>query len=265
MVSKVAVVDTRTDIQTAFKKALDLIGDIDDLNTRERPVTVKVGVFRHKKGHHYTTVEVAHAITTRFDKAPVVYLAESDNYEGKGLERLQIYKEVFTHQVIPFNLSEDTDTKKVTITDESIEFSHILFEPHVLVSTHVLRKAEIGSVLKNLLGLIPDIKKARFHEKLVPALLDAYEAINGVDLAVLDGTYAYLDPACEEDEGVRTDMLVVGRDAVAVETVGAKFCGLEPEKVPIIQEAVKRGLGEGDFKNIKILGDSLDIFTERIQ
>jgi uncharacterized protein (DUF362 family) len=191
-------------------------------------------------------------------------LAESDNYKGKGLDRLHIYKDLFSDRVVPFSLSEDTETRKVSIADESIEFSHILFDPHVMVSTHVLRKAEIGSVLKNFLGLIPDRKKARFHTKLVPALLDAYEAVGGIDLAVLDGTYAYLDPTNDEDEGIRTDMLIVGRDAVAVEVVGAKFCGLEPEEMPLIAEAVKRGLGEGDSKNITVLGDSLEIFTERI-
>lgn len=258
----VAVVDTRKDVQTAFEKALNLIGGINDLNTQKRPVTIKVGVFNHKIGHHYTTVEVARAIVTRFDKAPAIYLAESDNYKGTGSERLQIYKELF-NQVIPFNLSEDTKTKEVTVGNEVMQFSHILFSPYVVVSTHVLRKAEIGSVLKNLLGLIPDTKKARFHKKLVPTLLDVYEVV-GIDLAVLDGTYTYLGSADGEDEGVKTDILIVGRDAVAVEAVGATLCGLNPEKMPIIQEAVKQGFGEGNVENITILGDSLQAITERI-
>jgi uncharacterized protein (DUF362 family) len=264
MVTKVAVVDMSENVETAFKKALHLIGDIDDINTKERPVTVKVGVFHHKKGHHHTTVEVAQAITARFDKAPTIYVAESDNYKGKGLERLQIYKDIFSDHVVPFNLSEDTETKEFVIAGESIELSHILFEPHAFVSTHVLRKAQIGSILKNLLGLIPDRKKARFHKKLVPALLDTYEAIGRIDLAVLDGTYAYLDPTNDDDPGIKADMLIVGRDAVAVEAVGVNFCGLEPKEIPVIQEAVKRGLGEGDIKNIAIVGDPLEIFTERI-
>ncbi|MBU7017874.1 MAG: DUF362 domain-containing protein [Theionarchaea archaeon] len=264
MAAKVAVVDISEDVGTAFEKALHLIGDIDDINTKERPVTIKVGVFHHKKGHHHTTVEVAQAIANRFDKAPTIYVAESDNYKGRGLERLQIYQEIFSDHVVPFNLSEDTETKEFAIADELIELSHILFEPHVFVSTHVLRKAQIGSILKNLLGLIPDRKKARFHKKLVPTLLDAYEAIGRIDLAVLDGTYAYVDPTNDDDPGTKADMLIVGRDAVAVEAVGVNFCALNPEKIPVIQEAVKRGLGEGDIKNIIIVGDPLEIFTERI-
>ena len=257
----VAVVDTRQGIQSAYEKALALVGGINDLD--KKPVTIKVGVFSHKKGHHYTTVDVAQAIVTTFGKAPVIYLAESDNYEGTGMERLQIYKNLF-NQVTPVNLSKDTQTRKVVISDEVMQFSHILFNPYVFVSTHVLRRATIGSILKNLLGLVPDIKKARFHKNLVPPLLDAYAAIGGIDLAVLDGTYAYLESTGSEDAGVRTDVLVVGKDAVAVETVGATICGLEPETMPIIQEAVKRGFGEGDMENITVLGESLEMVAERI-
>ena len=85
-----------------------------------------------------------------------------------------------------------------------------------------------------------------------------------IDLAVLDGTYAYLDLTNDDDPGIKTDMLIVGRDAVAVEAVGLHFCGLDPKEIPVIQEAVRRGLGEGDIKNITIVGDPLEIFTERI-
>jgi len=185
--SKVAIVEFDEDVEEALRRAFELIGKIDDLNTTEKNVAIKVGVFDHKAETH-TTVRVVDAIIKSFSKAPKIFVAESNNYRGNGLERLQIWKELFTERVVPFNLSDDTDTRKVKIVDEEIDFSHILFKPNVLVSTHVLRAFEKGSILKNLLGLIPDPKKARFHKKLETVLLDAYEAIGGIDLAVLDGT-----------------------------------------------------------------------------
>jgi hypothetical protein len=48
--------------------------------------------------------------------------------------------------------------------------------------------------------------------------------------------------------------ILVGRDAVAVETVGATLAGLDPRKMPIIQEFAKRGLGETEMERIEILG-----------
>ena len=261
MSSKVALVEISQDIKQSFKHALQLIGRIDDLNTANRSVVVKVGVFDHKTDHH-TTVNVADAIINSFNKAPQIFLAESDNYRGKGSERLQIWKTLFTERVTPFNLSEDTNTKQVKVADEKIGLSHILFKPNVFVSTHVLRVYEKGSILKNLLGLIPDRKKVRFHKKLTAALLDMYEAVGGIDLAVLDGTYMSSDVASSSSR-IKTNVLLVGKDAVAVEAVGATIVGLDPGKMPIIQEAVKRGLGEGNVEKIQVLGTPIESLQER--
>ena len=262
--SKVAVVEFDEDVKASFKQALGLIGGISDLHIDKKNAVVKVGVF-DPKGETHTTVSVLDAIVSSFNEAPHVYVVESDNYRGSGNERLQIWKELYSERVTPFNLSEDTDTRKVKIADEEIAFSHLLFKPNVFVSTHVVRSFDAGSVLKNLLGLIPDRKKARFHKKLETTLLDAYEAIGGIDLAVLDGTYLYIGAGTVPKAGVnspryraRTDTLIVGRDAVAVETVGAVLAGLNPEKVAVIREAVKRGLGEGNLENIEIVGASFE-------
>jgi uncharacterized protein (DUF362 family) len=59
--------------------------------------------------------------------------------------------------------------------------------------------------------------------------------------------------------------LLVGRDAVAVETVGAVLVGLRPEKMPIIMKAVKRGLGEGDMEKTEVFGESVESMTARFE
>lgn len=261
MVSKVAVVGLERGATQAFKEALKLIGEIDDLNTPKRSVVVKVGIF-DPKGDHHTSVNVANAIINSFNKAPRIYVAESDNYRGTGSERLQKWKSLFSKRVIPFNLSEDPDTKQVKIADENIALSHILFKPNVLISTHVLRTYEQGSVLKNLLGMIPDRKKARFHKKLARTLVDVYEAVGGIDLAVLDGTHIALS-VTQKGKRVAANVLVVGRDALAVEIVGAALVGLKPEKVPVICEAISRGIGEGDINRIDVVGTSLEGLGEK--
>jgi len=254
VVLKVALVELGEDVEASFQEAIKLIGGVSALNTPKRSVVIKVGIFDHRTQHH-ASVGVVDAIVKSFDKAPRVFLAESDNYRGAGSERLQIWESLFNERVVPFNLSEDPDTREVKIADERICLSHVLFKPNVLVSVHTLRKYEKGSALKNLLGLIPDKKKVRFHKKLEATLLDAYEAVGGINLAVLDGTHTYPGPS---GKGVKTNVIVVGRDAVAVEAVGASLVGLKPEKMPLIREAVNRGLGEGDLDKIKIVGQSIE-------
>ena len=259
MTSKVAIIEFEGNPREPLKQALDMIGRMDDLNTVERSVVVKVGVFSHKAENH-TSVSVVDAITNLFDKAPKIFLAESDNYQGTGTERLQIWKELFTERIVPFNLSEDSDTRRVKLANEEMNLSHILFKPNVLVNTHILRSFENGSILKNLFGCIPTPKKAKYHKILPTLLADVYEAIGGVDLAVLDGTYFWRDAG---NAPVQMNTLLAGRDAVAVETVGATLAGLNPQKMPVIQEFVKRGLGEGNLENIKLMGTSLEHIKEK--
>ena len=193
-----------------------------------------------------------------------IRIVESDSGAGPGLERLEIWKDCYNERAKPFNLSHDKKTTMVNVAGENVPLSHVLFKPNIFISTHVPRRYEesgdedlmnLGSIIKNLLGLVPDTKKYRFHEKLPTALLDMYEAVGGIDLAVLDGTRTYLGYR-EERTIVSPKKLIVGRDAFAVEAVGAYLVGFEPTEMPVLQEARKRGLGEIDINNIEIIGDA---------
>jgi len=263
--SKVVAVRFHKDVQSSLDEAIKLV-KIDDLNRKDRPVVVKLGVFSKSSGVH-TSVEVINALSNAFNKAPMIYLAESDNYSGPAKKRLQIWSKARSNRVVTFSLSADENVREVKVAGEKLQLSNIVFKPNVFVSTHVPRRIQggpfgdrflnKGSVLKNLLGLVPDIEKKRFHEKLPSALLDMYEAIGGIDLAVLDGTYTFLGLE-KRKKRLLTNILLTGRDAISVEAVGAYLVGLDPEQNPVIQEAMKRGLGEGDLNRIEILGDSIE-------
>jgi uncharacterized protein (DUF362 family) len=261
MGSKVAIIRFDDKKNISLNRAFEMIGEIADLNQNKRSVIIKVGVFTTKIEHH-SSVAVVRAIIDLFNKSPRIFVAESDNYKGTGADRLQVWKKLFTDNVVPFNLSQDTETKEVHIADENLQLSHILFKPNVFVSTHVLRNFERGSILKNLLGLVSDNKKGRFHKKLPVLLADLYEAIGGIDLAVMDGTnlwHAWGGPT------TRMNVILVGRDAVAVETIGAVLAGMNPQKMPVIQEFAKRGLGETDIKNIEIVGTDFDTLKKECE
>ncbi|UCE44016.1 MAG: hypothetical protein JSV57_00510 [Candidatus Bathyarchaeota archaeon] len=146
MVSQVALVECNGDVQESFNQALNLIGGIGDLNHAERSVVVKVGVFNHKASRmNSPIVNVVSAIINGFNQASQIYIAESDNYKGTAFERLQMYRELFTERVVPFNLSNDTSTREVEIANEKMKFSSAFFKPNVIVSTHALRRYEKGA------------------------------------------------------------------------------------------------------------------------
>jgi uncharacterized protein (DUF362 family) len=260
LTSKVAIVEFDSNEAESLTRAIRLVGGIEDLNTPERAVVVKVGVFSHKADNH-TSVSVVDAIINIFDKAPKILIAESDNYRGAAPERLQIWKELLSERVVPFNLSDGLDVRAVTIADQEMNLSSALFKPNIFVDTHILRSFESGSILKNLFGCIPTSRKMKYHKVLATLLADVYEAIGGIDLAILDGTFFWHNAGTNP---IRINTLLVGRDAVAVETVGSALAGLNPEKMPVLREFVKRGLGEGRLENIKVLGSSFDSIKKKI-
>jgi uncharacterized protein (DUF362 family) len=252
----VAVVD-----KNSLNKALNLIDGSDSLNSAKK-VVIKVGIY-NPDTKMCSTVNTLNSIISSFDKAISIQVVESDSGAGPGLKRLEIWKDCYNDRSIPFNLSDDKDTKIVQVAGEDVPLSHILFKPNIFISTHVPRRFEdagdddflnMGSIIKNLLGLIPDKKKYRFHEKLPAALLDMYKAIGGIDIAVLDGTHVFLGRK-KKRMTVSPNLLIVGKDAFAVEAVGAHLVGFNPMEMPVLQEARKRGLGEIDIDKIRLIGE----------
>ena len=65
MTSKVAAVEFEADDTIPLKRALELIGGIDDLNVMERPVVIKVGVFSQEAENH-ASVGLVDAIINSF-------------------------------------------------------------------------------------------------------------------------------------------------------------------------------------------------------
>ncbi|MGD9395102.1 MAG: DUF362 domain-containing protein [Candidatus Thorarchaeota archaeon] len=253
----VVVVDSNS-----FFHALDHIEGMDDLNTSEKKTIIKVGIYNPETGI-CTTVKTLQSVIDSFDRTPEIRVTESDSGAGPGLKRLEIWNDCYNDRVVPFNLSDDKDTIDVEIAGEIVPLPKVFSQPNTFISTHVPRRYEdagledlmnLGFVIKNLLGMIPDVKKHRFHKQLTTVLLDIYEAIGGIDLAVLDATNCYLGFG-KKRVTVQPNLLIVGRDAFAVEAVGGYLVGFEPTKMPVLQEARKRGLGEINIDRINIVGD----------
>jgi uncharacterized protein (DUF362 family) len=248
----VAVVQTDSGIEHAMHSALTLIGGIED---QPETVTIKVGIF-DERNRNYPTVPVVQALVNCLTQAQRIWLVESDNYMGSALDRLRVWCDVFSEQIAPFSLSDDPKIQYHQVNGEFIGLSHVLFKPNWLVSIHALRRGQAGCIFKNLLGLVPDIKKDRFHDTLGPMLIDIAQAVGWIDLAIIDATYTY---SGTWKEGIplhqkRTNLLVVGRDPVAVETVGCHLINEDPLKIPALAEAKRRELGETDITRIHIVG-----------
>ena len=249
----------------SLTQAIKLIDGAEELFKSEEKVVIKVGIY-NPQTQMCTTVSTLNAIINAFERSTDIYITESDSGAGPGLERLEIWRDCYGGKAKPFNLSDDEETVKVRVAGENVQLSHILFKPNIFISTHVPRRfseagdddlLNIGSIIKNLLGLIPDKKKYRFHDQLPVALLDMYEAIGGINMAILDATNVFLGRK-KKVLTVSPNLLIIGKDAIAVEAVGAYLVGFNPTEMPVLQEARKRRLGETDIDKINIIGDIED-------
>jgi uncharacterized protein (DUF362 family) len=249
----------------SLTRAIKLIDGAEEIVKSEETVVIKVGIY-NPQTKMCTTVSTLKSIINAFERSTDIHITESDNGAGPGLERLEIWRDCYSDKAKPFNLSEDEKTVKVKVAGENVQLSHILFKPNMFISTHVPRRfseagdddlLNMGSIIKNLLGLIPDKNKYRFHDQLPVALLDMYEAIGGIDMAVLDATNVFLGRK-KKVLTVSPNLLIIGKDAVAVEAVGAHLVGFNPNEMPVLQEARRRRLGEIDIDKINIIGDIED-------
>jgi len=62
----------------------------------------------------------------------------------------------------------------------------------------------------------------------------------------------------QQKSKLKTNFVLVGRDAVSVDAVGSFIVGLDPMENHVIQGAMERGLGEGDLSKIDILGSPIE-------
>ncbi|MHA1497755.1 MAG: hypothetical protein ACTSRT_09470 [Promethearchaeota archaeon] len=76
--------------------------------------------------------------------------------------------------------------------------------------------------------------------------------------------HGHYPPTAWEDRLVKQfNILIGGRDTLAVDVVGARIFGLTIDDVPHLK--IERGLGEGDLSKIKVTGKNLEEYKEKYE
>lgn len=125
----------------------------------------------------------------------------------------------------------------------------------VLVNVAVMKTHNLAGVtlgMKNLFGLLPE-PKSRFHGRLSEVLCDLSLA-RKCDLVLVDALVATEGQGPLEGTPVRMDLLVAGRDIVAVDAVCTAVMGFEPKRVACLRLAHEKGIGEIDLDRITVKG-----------
>jgi uncharacterized protein (DUF362 family) len=126
------------------------------------------------------------------------------------------------------------------------------------LKTHVF--TEMTGAMKNAFGGLLHLKRhwthSVIHETLVDLLTIQKEIHPGI-LAVMDGTVSGDGPGPRAMRVRVTNLLLASRDQVAIDAVAAKLMGFDPMTIRFIRLANDAGLGNGDPRNIELVGDDV--------
>jgi len=201
-----------------------------------------------------------------------IYVVESDSIgNGFAFEKFENNKYYDLEKMF-------SDVKVVDITRERCEtitvnglFFNTFNLPEVLseydffisvakIKTHNV--AYVTGALKNQFGCIPFTEKSVFHPYLDRVIVDV-NAIIKPNLCIVDG-----NPAMEGNGPVYgtikdLNLMIIGNDPVATDTVMCEIMGFNPKKVAYISLARKNNLGVDDIDKIEVLNLSIsDVHTK---
>jgi uncharacterized protein (DUF362 family) len=263
------------DVDKMVAQALALAGGLDDLVKDGQTVVIKPNMVTPDKAKApglMTDVRVVRALVMEIRRAAPtckIIVAEGcapepqrsrDTIDGF---KLNGYMELVEKYAV--ELRDLNNDRKVTVAKPALlaypkyEMAQTIMTCDVLIDVPLLKTHELAGVtigLKNLFGLMPP-PRLEFHGKLSGVLCDLLR-IRRPDLTVVDGLWGTEGQGPLGGSPVKMDLIIAGRDVVAVDAVGAAIMGYDPKRIRAIALAGNQALGESDLAKITVKGRPID-------
>jgi len=280
--SNVFAAKTNSGVKPAVEMILNEIDQDSPILKSSKDVYIKVnGV--HCKEHCYTSPEVLKATIEYFynHDAKRVFVMEDSTignvtrlvFALNGYLRVcketraePIYLDEDKAQTVRLNneISVDVPLTVARIVQDRDSVTYVNLPK---LKTHNATVITLG--IKNQFGFLSHKDRKKYHDNRIhPVLVDLYGYIRP-DITLIDATEAVSGEmpliAFESELVRRLDLIVGGRDTLAVDVVGAKLLGYEIEQVPHLQLAYERSFGEGNLSRIRLIGPSLEFGSQQTQ
>ncbi len=176
-------------------------------------------------------------------------------------------------ELFNFNSCEKKDCYELkppkSLVGRSLFIPKIVMDADVLIEvpklkTHSIPEAVVSLTLKNSFG-IPSEKiyggygdKNGLHSFPLSEIIVDLNMIRMPDFAVIDGVVGGEGYGPVYNTPVKSEIVLAGRDPVALDTVALTFMGFALSQVPHVKLAAAQGLGVSDLAKIKVVGAKLD-------
>ena len=290
----VYIVDTKQGLKSAVGEMFSHLEKSAPLLKSSKEVFIKVNGIDFKK-HAYTSPEVLEAVIVYLnEKGAKVNVMENSTQANMTSIVFAIngFKDVCEKTGAKILYLDEEDTKtfefkgKASVKDDPKGYNLKTFRlPATIVNimehrdsityinlpklkTHSMARVTLG--IKNQWGYPQHEDRGKDHNfNLHSKLVDVYEYIRP-DITIIDGIEGTINghypPTAFEDRLVKEfNILIGGRDTLAVDVVGARIFGLTLNEVPHLKIAYERGLGEGDLSKINVIGKNLDDYKEKYE
>lgn len=230
---------------------------------------------KHPPEHAVTThpmvvAAVIHACIRRGAKAENIVLADSSGgvynptqmksfYNTCGFSPLKASEGISLYtdcQSTVYPTPNGKVAKAFDIINPVLEADFIINLPKC--KSHVM--TGMTAACKNMFGIVPGLKKSQWHmrfpdkERFGNMLIDLMEAIPP-DMAILDGIVAMEGDGPAGGTPRQVGVLMASTDMVNLDLAIAHMMGLNPMRVPYLQAAHQRGLGDGAIDLSTVVGD----------
>ena len=278
--SKVSIVKTNPrpeypEIKEAVERALDLIGGIKDFIKPGHLVLINpswVAPPVEREAGCITIPEIPRAlsdIVKGLGARPVIAESSAVGVDTEKVIQESGYRELrdMGYEVIDLKKTPHVDIPaENSKIFKTVQCWELVQQADVVISVPKLKthdQTEMTCAIKKLKGLLTDKGKKGMHQEgLFDGVVDLLSAVKPC-LAVVDAI------VCQEGVGpvfgkpVEMNLVLAGKDLVAVDSTCAKLIGYEPSETLLTVNAAARGLGVIDPDQIEVVGEPLDEVKRR--
>ncbi len=187
-----------------------------------------------------------------------------ESFEGHNVYRMceRLGVEVVNLSTLPAETVESEvagKTVKVQLPRMLLEETDCFISVPVL-KVHVMTTVSIS--LKNSWGCVPDTMRCLHHQNLSHKLA-LIASLLKPKLIVVDGTYALDKHGPMYGEPVKTGLVLMSDNTVAVDAIGARLMGFSPEKIRHLTVAQRAGLGSLNPGDVELNTQGLLVWRDR--
>jgi len=265
--SRVAIAKGTNPIETTVKALEKIRSDVDSVLSRKKPILIKPNYInsRHPSTGITTDSGVIEGVVQFLRERNVedICIGEGSGFadtfhafkvagvdavaERWGVKLVDLNKDEFVEVNPPNPLS----LRRVRVAKTALE-STIISVPKL--KTH--RMTTVTLSLKNMMGTLASKGSMHMGTSLSERIVDLASVLKP-SISVVDGIIA-----CEGHETsgnpVEMNLVIAGKDPVAVDAVGSAVMGISPTDVKHLLLAEKKGLGTCHLEEITVLGEPLE-------